>query len=310
MGAFYLSAFVVLYYIGVINMSKYWKDSFYDCYLHGNVEKAWKLLEDNTPNIILKFCSGKFNADGSNDFLKSLKNDEIWLSSPLHFNDPFDCALNIGDMSIEKQIIAFLDEQYKIPDFYENMCNTIDNNQELTEMYNDSYKRIKEDFENLKNELFVSCFSSHRNLCKSLMWSHYANCHKGFCIAYDGLALMKSHDDNVLMPVFYKAKIEPLWYYFLDEKKQKEFQLVTVYTKSNEWKYEDEWRLLEQEHSKKGMAGYNKKFIPAKCVYVGCNASDELKKNLSEICREKEIKLYQMKMKTNSFELSYETVST
>lgn len=286
-------------------MTKPWKESFYDSYKHGNQNKCLALLQKNMPDTILKFCSGTFNQDGSNDFLNTLKNDEVWLSNPMYFNDPFDCILNIGEENIEKQILSFVVDQK----FNEKMCEIYEQDQSLKKISDANNRRIRDEFEKVRKALFVSCFTSGKNINKSLMWSHYANCHKGFCIGYDKEQLLNC--DDIFMPVFYKTEVDrPIWLHFLELMSKNEFQLITAYTKSIEWKYEDEWRLLECNESKAGAAGFTKKFIPAKCVYLGCRASSELKKCLIKICTEKGIKLYQMKIKPNSFDLEYELIST
>lgn len=288
-------------------MAKPWKDSFYDCYVRGNREKGVKLLKNNTPDTILKFCSGTFNQDGSNDFLKTLKNDEIWLSNPIHFNDPFDCILNIGQENIEKQILSFLEKQTNNPVFQE-MSKSFEENVDLKMKSDANNKRIRKEFEKIRKCLFVSCFTSEKNLNKSLMWSHYANSHKGFCIGYDKEQLLKY--DEIFMPVFYKTEVDrPIWLHFLECMNLNEFQLISAYTKSKEWKYEDEWRLLVTDKSKNGTSGFIKKFIPAKSVYIGCRASKELREQLIAICKKKGIAVYQMKIKANSFDLEYELIS-
>lgn len=290
--------------------NKHWKKTFYDSHIRGDGKKMIMILENNAPKTLIKFCNGEFNGDGSNDYLKSLENDEIWLSSPLLFNDPFDCALNTGEEGIEKQIFSFLGDFINDPDFFGKMNETVENNLKLKEDFEHQTRRIKEDFEKLRKVIFIACFSDNKNLRKSLMWSHYANSHKGFCIEYDRDELLKNRE-NMPFPVFYKKEIKrPLWLYFQSIMNQFEFQLVSAYTKSDEWAYESEWRLLETNDEKSGNKGFNKKFIPAKCVYIGCRASDELRKKIIAICEKKGIEVYQMRMKVNSFDLTYELVST
>lgn len=291
-------------------MSEKWKDEFYECYKKNNCKKGLKLLFDNCPSSFIKFCNGKFNEDGSNVYLKTLKNDEVWLSNPAAFNDPFDCALNMGPERVELQFLQYLGEIFNIPNMYDEMKKTYDSN---TTLSNDSKlinEKIRNDFDDIKKEIFVCCFSNGENLHKSLMWSHYANCHTGFCVEYDGLKLLQYKDDILMMPIHYKNEISPLWNYLVGYMNKEEFQLNTAFTKSKEWIYEDEWRILKTSQDNKKSNGFTMKIIPAKSVYVGCRADKKLIDELKKICKEKNIDLYQMKMEPNSFNLTHTKIST
>lgn len=55
-----------------------------------------EIEEDNKEFHLIKFMSAEYKDNGDNDYLSTLENDELWVSSPLNFNDPFDCVLNIN----------------------------------------------------------------------------------------------------------------------------------------------------------------------------------------------------------------------
>ncbi|WP_349393654.1 DUF2971 domain-containing protein, partial [Clostridium perfringens] len=64
-------------------------------------------------------------------------------------------------------------------------------------------KLIEDSSKNLLNSLLICSFSE----CKDniLMWSHYSNCHKGFCIEYDFSKLIKSR--ALVLPVIYSKNV-------------------------------------------------------------------------------------------------------
>ena len=80
-----------------------------------------------------------------------------------------------------------------------------------------------------------------------LMWSHYANQHKGFCIGF------VRKNDNLLgditntQPVEYDCnypEVDPL-----DENGNYDHTMFTkmLFTKAKDWEYEKEWRLVYDE---------------------------------------------------------------
>lgn len=134
----------------------------------------------------------------------------MWASLPLNFNDPYDCALHIA-------------------------CN--------------SSKIINEDVYNFINKKAVICFCENNN--NMLMWSHYADSHKGICVGYDFSKfdnLFKSkeiklkrlqnvnytHTNNIDINVLNNPNDSDFW-----AELNKLF-----YTKSTDWAYENEWRVI------------------------------------------------------------------
>lgn len=74
-----------------------------------------------------------------------------------------------------------------------------------------------------------------------LMWSHYADSHKGVCLEFDGMAKFMAHAQEVK----YSKTREPIRAYHETEEQMMEKALLT---KSDRWAYEDEYRLLRYKH--------------------------------------------------------------
>jgi hypothetical protein len=108
-----------------------------------------------------------------------------------------------------------------------------------------------------------------------LMWSHYANAHRGFCLVFDerdpffARAFEVAYSDTypVINPVLddYEVRLNK-----------------ALLTKSLHWSYEHEWRIIEHE-SGPGI----KRFPPhSLCgVIFGCRMSDRHKSQISGWCR-------------------------
>ena len=79
-------------------------------------------------------------------------------------------------------------------------------------------------------------------LLNLLMWAHYANSHKGFCIGYKFEDIINKFGINIL-PVIYSEEYSVIRSYKMFEDYD-EFFLDEWRSKSIEWSYEKEWRLV------------------------------------------------------------------
>lgn len=248
-----------------------WKDKFYKAYTKQQSSVIASLLYEKAPSSLLKFSKIDFK-NGDSVYLDTVLNNEIWLSNPKEFNDPFDCAMLIEDEAMDHNEIEI------------------------------SKAKV---FDSIKQNIFISCFSEKGLLDKPLMWAHYAESHKGICLEYDFAEIVLC--ELSILPVLYKNDFKGL--NKLYEKNKDEFTLNAIYTKATDWKYEHEWRLLK--FRKISEKGFKMDFIKPKNIYIGCkNNSEELTKILIDYCKQQAIGLYEMKMKPNSFKLYHEKIST
>lgn len=135
-----------------------------------------------------------------------------------------------------------------------------------------------------------------------LMWSHYANNHRGFCVAYSLFELNQKLKFSAV-PVIYTKERVCLQSIPLDQEAiNKEtmnlfFQSLT--SKSPEWSYEKEWRIIRDEDSC-GSKWDNKAkgalldAVSPSAIILGCCASDELTATLKQHCQNHKIPLYKM----------------
>ena len=192
----------------------------------------------------------------------------------------------------------------------------------------DVSKKIRETFASLDvhmadlfdNLLFIgSLCADYRN---PLMWAHYADSHKGFCIEFDCSA--EIGQTLPLFPVIYSQDIVKMpWKYCLTPEgtKDPEFSarlVQAVLTKDDVWKYENEWRILytlKQIYDMNDDVLYSKN-IPFKCisaVYLGVRIHPEIRQNIIEICHRistsnQVVKIYQAKMSTNRSIVEFEEI--
>jgi hypothetical protein len=161
-------------------------------------------------------------------------------------------------------------------------------------------KRIKDKEEILKDnftKLGICCFS--RKVYSILMWSHYATNHTGFCLEFhsnkdlEGInPLDVNYVDNYLQAEYYKNQKDAIFH--------------VIFTKAQQWKYEQELRSirnnLSDDSSRK--IAYRKKDI--KALYLGVNCSDSLKKELLKIVNEvyqNRIEVFEGNLSNSNFEI-------
>lgn len=194
------------------------------------------------PNINKLYKYRTFSARA----LRMLANNELYFASSDAFNDPFDCRarkefefkdrnelitkmapLEVSHQSITiKKAVSYLEEVTASPQTTENYI-----------------KKKSEHFQQVVMQSFGICSFSEipDNI---LMWSHYSDGHKGFCIEFS------RSDENMLnwaKPVDYPANDEfPFIDYWKGKQKEQieEFKKI-ILTKSKHWYYEKEWRIVD-----------------------------------------------------------------
>ena len=154
------------------------------------------------------------------------------------------------------------------------------------------------------NALFlIGCLATDPK--NRLMWSHYADCHKGFCIEYD----FNSLKDEVLpFPIVYSEN-RPLipWKAAIDHtpesiKEATADLTLGILTKDQAWEYENEWRVLLPAANPPELK------VPITAIYLGAHISPENKAIIFEIANNHKIPVKQMKTDRGAYELHAEDV--
>lgn len=203
----------------------------------------------------------------------------ICLSHPSTFNDPMDTIL----LQWNKYLI--------------------DNAPDATE------KRLRMLYQKVYDHIKVRCFVRTGRLPRekndsrtklqliedvnSLMWAHYANYHKGFCIKYKFPAQLLRNEDKKTLSWSRVGNVN-----YLPEMK---FQtnsislLDALFAKHSVWQYENEVRLIHYDPNDD--SNYKTIQIPEDCIqaiYLGLKCSDENRERMKLLLRNRNIRLYQM----------------
>ena len=162
----------------------------------------------------------------------------------------------------------------------------------------------------------VACFSE--SIDSILMWSHYADSHKGFVLEYDFRPMLKNPFENVLIaPVIYDEERMDVSSYIAWEflhllkvnSKNPDISshLKVALHKSVAWAYENEWRLVDYTFHE--ITDKTASIIPyrPKAIYYGAHMDAGKMDLLHWIAQEKGIRDYEMYIDYSSpvYEVKY-----
>ena len=169
------------------------------------------------------------------------------------------------------------------------------------------YNEIIPDIEATRSKARISCFSKRND--SILMWSHYANSHKGVCLEFEeNREFFREVIYSTKRPKLslYDATARALAFDYIGEKltyQDKEFadkMLKPLYTKSTDWSYEKEIRCILSDtepntlgYSFDGKNNYIKMNITK--IYIGSKAEHNDLKELIILAKERKIPIVYMK---------------
>lgn len=161
-----------------------------------------------------------------------------------------------------------------------------------------------------------ACFSEDVN--SILMWSHYADSHKGFVLEYDFRPTLATPIKNMLLlPVIYSserfdASSLILWSFMVFfggnvKNPDTTAHFKVALHKSLYWEYEKEWRMIEGTPRNPFDKTPTAIVYKPKAVYYGCEMCLDIKRRLHEIAVSKGIKEYEMyiNLYSSKYEMKY-----
>lgn len=220
-------------------------------------KKKYKASDSIYNGIIYKYLSPE-------DGIRTLSNSTIFLQNPSKFNDPFDCYEEVVQFPDAKQYATdlLLSGKTKVPKEMMRLArNQIGNNQI------DVISPFKDSLTEMKDKIGISCFS--KNFNNKLMWSHYGDKHNGICIGFEFQIITT---DYFIVLVDYVDKLEKANYRTDKEEMLKKW----LYTKSSDWRYEEEVRLISL--NKQGVVKVAKKAF--KHVVFGAKSEPKFKNKI------------------------------
>lgn len=253
----------------------------------------------------------------------------VYPSSPLYFNDPYDCEFCFQADALEgildrETYLHLLERRFSLKQEEKNRILYSDNIERAMQIVlqahggklSDSWMNILESglsgcLNKIKDAVRVVCLSEVYD--SMLMWSHYAQNHTGFCIEYDFEE--KDMFYKHLHPVVYtKERYAVSKIDILDE--NKEFLYKTTCRKSDVWSYEKEWRIITANYNKvmpQKLKYPNGKYVldlktNIKAFYLGAKILDNFKDEIIQFGKMNGIVVYQMMLSPKTYELQAQKI--
>lgn len=211
--------------------------------------------------------------------LENLKSNTLWASIPDAFNDPFECDFYFTkDDMLNYMLLEYPQMKQQI--------NNMRNDPNECARIETSYAYMQSEMEQIKKQFGVTCFSMSDS--ELLMWGHYANCHRGLCVEYDAAEIKP---DITVKIVDYDTELLRLRNFSDDALKESAERVL--HTKSKEWSYENEVRVIIFP-IQIGLPGTTWEAPTPKSIRLGVKADERLKAEIIDLCKDKGIELYQM----------------
>jgi len=239
----------------------------------------------------------QFHSFQSKYSLQSLARNQIWYSKPNGLNDPFDSSTPINWVSneIEKMNVISVtglekdkSGKYKGTPRPVNKGLVTQNEEQKRTMELTARALIQLSIDEY-SQWGVACFTTE--LKNILMWSHYTNGHRGFCLEFNTKHL--PHREKLKKVVYNKS------YPTLSPSRMFQSSKIPLYTKSSDWKYEKEWRIIIQE----GNSTVEYDPVALRAVYFGCSAQREDMVKAMEILKGTSTQFYKMQRSRTEFKL-------
>lgn len=235
------------------------------------------------------------------------RHNELYFRNPDTFNDPFDCKprLTLNRDWDEEECIKFYICIEKEA-LHRGLRDLTDKQKQSCE------KRAKEQYNRNKNQVTIELneiiekglktINEFRVLCLSenynnmLMWSHYAEGHRGFVLKFDTKALSKKFEPHRIEKVIYLPRRS---YPSVKDYYQNNGTHMFLIVKSGQWKYEDEWRILmrrgDEDKPEEERKPYQLEKGSITRIILGYNMTPQDKKKISQwrLRYQSEIELYE-----------------
>lgn len=227
-----------------------------------------------------------------------LINRNLYHASPNQFNDPFECKphFRLPESSEKLNVIAL--RLYEISlkygmnkeDAHRISSNYIDNPNLLRSVISQS---AKDTYGNLK----ICCFTTSNQ--NTLLWSHYADSHRGFCLEFDAKIFPISSAHRVKYCDAYPTITFPM--------PSNITSFIPALVKSNAWSYEQEYRkvLLSNTENYKQLTTIPPEAL--KAIFFGANMTDSNVEFLIKIIKKGPFKpkLWKAELSESSFSIHF-----
>ncbi|MBP2618791.1 DUF2971 domain-containing protein [Chryseobacterium jejuense] len=229
--------------------------------------------------------------------LQSIIENRFWSSKLEDLNDPSEALYNVDNLRREANFGLKLFDFFKLTKFdSQKVENLVDTQVKLVELFKT-----------------YGVYSLSKNNLNELMWAHYSEGHKGFCVEYDFETLEDLDIKYNSKEKYLKTQVHLLKtnysqnVYKIDSMVINQNHRIIINSlfgnKSKCWAYEDEMRIIT---GLPGNQGYNERCL--KSIIFGFKMCPEHKDKMINNLSNRGINFYQVSRKADSYQLFLEKI--
>ncbi|CAL2083220.1 conserved hypothetical protein [Tenacibaculum dicentrarchi] len=214
--------------------------------------------------------------------IQSLEENHFWSSCIDALNDPWETIVKSDKFQKQSKSIGwFLNQKKKsaLSKVHDALMNVLD--------------ALKK----------AGIYSLSGNALDEILWAHYADGHKGFCIEYDLDSLLNSYSGTFFsFPIIYTKNPPDIELKDIQSKNQKLIKKLAGY-KSKRWDYEQEYRITTNFPGP-----YYYEYDALKSIYFGLRMDNDHKNLIMKKLKGRGVKYYQVEQVHKSYKLKTKQV--
>lgn len=215
-----------------------------------------------------------------------LTEGKIWFASSKDFNDPFDCQIplryDLESIENRRKVIQQLFENSEPNSTKQEIINKVNS---VADAFSDedTFEQFCRDKEKSVAER-LGIFSMAGDFRNILLWGHYANGHRGYCIEYDREILadyfLKQLQDELIIVTGYRIEYHDIFPILIPSQLEGDKVFIKQFCiKYKDWSYEREFRLFAMDKANSTWP------IPKEAitgVIIGCEMNREEANSVKE----------------------------
>jgi hypothetical protein len=300
-----------------------WIDNYFESLANVNAEtgqsEALALKRSNFPKVLYRYRS----LERLEYTLEELRDGYVFLSKPADFNDPYDSALSVSWEQQQKQALEELGPEYGYdPKIQSKFLESLGEREKEYEQQ--AFEDLIRDllsvfygpsdppdlFSRFRNLVRVGCFATNPN--SVVMWSHYAKKHTGICVEVSGPTMLSSAKFlELLHPVRYTEKFSDAFQLCWPREGdlyQVRFDLWPILAachKSEEWRYEGEWRLISSDPASEPKFSLASCGIKPSRIILGARIDRPNEAAIKELAQKVSVPVINARLAKDRFEIEF-----
>lgn len=224
---------------------------------------------------------------------------QVWFSAPSQLNDPFECRPWYTFEGSAEQIVESARKmlQKQNHDLTSHMATAQAVALILEDRHRDpeAQKRAREVAARWLAKVGLFCLSRVRD--NILMWSHYADQHRGYCLQFE--ATDHTYMFSEAQPISYSDDYPAVQFHSAQSSEQVQLSFLSKY---RGWSYEQEWRVIDTKNGS-GLRSYPPELLRG--VIFGLRMPDSDKIRIREWMKQRghSVKFYECRQDDRRFQI-------